>query len=232
MLRVLIADDEAPARDKLLRQLGLCENVTVVAVATDGEEALAHIHQHLPNIALLDINMPKLNGLEVVERIQTPCCLIFTTAYDEYAVKAFEAAALDYLLKPYSQARLQQALNRAQQQIALLTNKINESPIASKIGHKTRLHPLDSIYLFKSSPEGILSIGENFSSPVEKTLDELSQTLPPHFVRVHRSCIANTQKIAELKRIDNGKFQVFFNQLSVTVTTSRAGAQLLKNAIK
>ncbi|NQZ12488.1 MAG: response regulator [Algicola sp.] len=112
MLTVLIADDEKPARDKLAHQLSHCEGFTLIAQATNGEQAIEKINSLKPELVLLDVEMPNLNGLDVLDVLTVPCSVIFTTAYNQYAVKAFERAAVDYLLKPFSLARLKMALAR------------------------------------------------------------------------------------------------------------------------
>src|SRR5262245_38560091 len=114
MIRILIADDESPARDKLQRWLGELSDVDVVARAEDGLQAAASIDQLRPDVVFLDIQMPGLNGLEVAAQLEqeTAPLIVFVTAYDEHAVKAFELNAIDYLLKPYDKDRLLKTLSR------------------------------------------------------------------------------------------------------------------------
>ncbi len=111
MIRVLVADDESPARDKLQRWLGELSDMEVVSRAEDGLQAAAAIDQLRPDVVFLDIQMPGLNGLEVAAQLEqeTAPLIVFVTAYDEHAVKAFDLNAVDYLLKPYDKERLAQS---------------------------------------------------------------------------------------------------------------------------
>ena len=106
MLNVLIADDEKPARDKLKLQLSHCDDVVLIGEAQDGQSAIEKINTLKPDLVLLDIKMPYLNGLDVLDVVEHNCQVIFTTAYDNYAIKAFEKAAVDYLLKPFPFERI------------------------------------------------------------------------------------------------------------------------------
>jgi len=118
-LRVVVADDERPARSFLMALLSSFEDVTVVGEADSGKEAVALIERERPDLALLDWQMPELDGIGVVRILskQEMPLIAFVTAYDEYAVRAFEVNAVDYLLKPVEKARLRQTINRAQERI-------------------------------------------------------------------------------------------------------------------
>ena len=116
-MRILFADDELPAREKLSHQLSLMEHVDVVGIATNGKEAIALINELTPDVVLLDIQMPEINGLELIDLLNYQPIIIYTTAYDKFAIEAFEHASTDYLLKPFPIARLKKALGKAQQQL-------------------------------------------------------------------------------------------------------------------
>ena len=117
-MRILIVDDEKPARDKLHRLLSQEPGVTALTEARDGVEALGQIEAFKPDVAFLDIQMPEISGIELAASLPAPAPLIvFATAFDEYAIRAFDANAIDYLLKPYDQARLQRALERLRQRL-------------------------------------------------------------------------------------------------------------------
>ena len=117
-LRTLIVDDEAPARDRLHGLLAENELIDLVGEAKDGLEAVQMIEQTSPDLVLLDIQMPVLDGFGVIEALREPPAIIFVTAYDEYAIRAFEVNALDYLLKPFSQERLERAVQRAHEELS------------------------------------------------------------------------------------------------------------------
>ena len=114
-IHILLVDDEAPARERLRRLLAGVQGVKVVGEAADGLEAVEMIARLAPDLVLLDVQMPGLDGFGVIQALEKPPAIIFVTAYDEYAIRAFEVHALDYLLKPFSRERLQEAIHRAQQ---------------------------------------------------------------------------------------------------------------------
>ena len=117
-MRILIVDDEAPARERLKRYLASIEGVKVIGEAKDGLQAVEMIEAQLPELVLLDIQMPGLDGFGVVDALEDPPAIIFVTAYDQYAIRAFEIHALDYLLKPFSRQRLAKALDHAREALA------------------------------------------------------------------------------------------------------------------
>lgn len=122
-MRILIVDDERPAREKLRRLLASEPGISAIEEARDGVEALERLPAFAPDLLLLDIQMPEVSGLDVAASLPAPApCVVFVTAYDEYAIRAFDANAIDYLLKPYDQARLQRALQRVRERIALRTS--------------------------------------------------------------------------------------------------------------
>lgn len=113
IMRIVFADDEQPAREKLNQQLSLIPNIEIVGSATTGKEALALIDDEQPDLVLLDIQMPEINGIDILSLLTHKPMVIFTTAYDQYAVAAFEKASTDYLLKPFPLARLKAAIDKA-----------------------------------------------------------------------------------------------------------------------
>lgn len=123
VLRVLVADDEPAARDKLVRLLGAYSDVVVAGTASNGPEAARSIRELAPDVVLLDIRMPELDGLEVVDEVSRDASIrthiVFVTAYDEYAIRAFEVRALDYILKPFDAARLAETFDRVRRQVEL-----------------------------------------------------------------------------------------------------------------
>ncbi len=233
MLTVLIADDEKPARDKLAHQLSHCEGFTLIAQASNGEQAIEKINTLKPDVVLLDVEMPNLNGLDVLDVLTVPCNVIFTTAYDQYAVKAFERAAVDYLLKPFSLTRLKMALARvkitAEQPSS--TTAFTNKPLSSRVGDKTRLLPLEDLSLITTQEGQTYALCGAKRHPVDYSLDELATGLPEHFVRVHRSCIANIHQILEIERWFNGNLLLKFKGNNEQITTSRSGTAKLKQLL-
>jgi two-component system LytT family response regulator len=213
-LRTLIVDDEAPARERLRNLLAENELVELIGEAKDGAEAVEKIERLSPDLVLLDIQMPVLDGFEVIETLDAPPDIIFVTAYDEYAIRAFEVNALDYLLKPFSQERLQRAIARAHEELA------EGGKFASRIGplleslreerrHLTRVAvrkagrflvvDVRDIDWMEAREGGVLLHVGVEEHAVSRTLTELERRLDPSlFFRTHRSIIVNLDRVKEL----------------------------------
>lgn len=237
-LRVLIIEDEAPAREKLSHQLSLLPNIELLGYADDGKNAVSQVNKLKPDLILLDIEMPELNGLDALLLFTHQPMVVFTTAYDQYALH--EARALDYLLKPYSLARLQEAINRAQEKHKQLVSKV-ELPtksgkekinkLVSYMGERMYMLNPDDIYFFKAEQGSTLAIDPKRSWPIKETLEQLEGRLPANqYVRVHRSYIVNIEHIKEMQRWFNGKLMLIINDDKKTeISTSRTGADRIKN---
>lgn len=216
-LRALVADDEAPARRKIAHFLSVHGDVEVVAEASNGVDALDLMTLTKPNIAFLDIQMPDLDGLGVAEVLAShpsPPAIVFVTAFDRYAIKAFDVRALDYLLKPYDRDRFELALRRAREAVEmpqrspdlaqLLAQARNEGRYVSRL-----LIPGDGKSFFVAMPEivrleagegGVLVHTSRGAHAIRSTLETLEERLDPaRFVRVHRSHIVNIEAIRELR---------------------------------
>lgn len=148
--RVLIADDELPARNVLQKYLKSLPEAELAAVCTNGREAVAAIRLHQPHILFLDIAMPDLNGFQVLEQIDSALLpiIVFTTAYDEYALKAFEAQAIDYLLKPFDRTRFEKAFRKAYQQYLLL-HRQNDQTLLKEMVERLTNDLIDDAILFQ-----------------------------------------------------------------------------------
>lgn len=226
-MRVIIVEDEAPARLKLKAQLQQVEDVSVIAECADPLQAINEINTLRPDLVLLDIELGELSGFDVLEAINQPCHVIFTTAYSQYAVQAFERRALDYLLKPFDLNRLRQALERVviEQQPNL---EQSDTQFIVKVGDKMHVLQTSDIYYFSKSQGMTLAQCRDRSYHFDMSHDELSQQLPASFLRVHRNCIVNTRLISQLEKWHNGTYLLRFNKLASTVTTSRRGTQAIK----
>jgi len=213
-MRTLIVDDEAPARERLKRLLADVEGVELVGEAADGLQAVGMIEGLGPDLVLLDIQMPGMDGFEVIEALEDPPPIIFVTAYDEYAIRAFEVNALDYLLKPYSRARLEQAVRRAEaaldegEAFAARLEPLLESLAA--LGHyltrlavwdrdRIRVLDIDRVdWIGTEGEEVVAHVGED-AYPVRRNLAELAARLDPAtFFRAHRSAIVNLDRVQEV----------------------------------
>jgi two-component system LytT family response regulator len=236
-LRTLIVDDQPLARKRLRTLLAAEPDVDVVGECGDGEEALATIREARPDVVFLDLQMPGLDGFEVVGRIGTQPMpiVIFVTAYDEYALRAFEARALDYLLKPFSIERFQQALARARAQIDQQRAGVVARQLMDIVGGLPGTHVPAQRFTVRSGrrvffvgPDDIdwIAAEGNYarlhtaaaSYHLRETMSRLERTLEPHgFVRIHRSILVNLARVRELQLTAGGPEAVLANDTRLKV---------------
>jgi two-component system, LytTR family, response regulator len=210
-MKAILIDDEPLARMIVKEYLQAHPEIEVIAECNDGFEGVKAINQHHPDLLFLDIQMPKINGFEMLELLEQPPAVIFTTAFDEYAMKAFETHAIDYLLKPFSQERFDKALEKfrsqsGQQKIA--TEKLlQEAPklpsqaerIVVKNGGKIKIIPVPSIHYIEAADDYVKITTPEGSFLKNKTMGFYEKNLPPDlFVRIHRSYITNVQEITRI----------------------------------
>jgi len=245
-MRVLIVDDEALARDRLSRLLADIEGVALTGQAEDGVQAVEMIEQERPDLVLLDVQMPGLDGFGVIEALEEPPPVVFVTAYDEYAIRAFEVNALDYLLKPVSRERLQKAIRRAreaqaeEQALAARLAPLLES-LASQGHYLTRLAVRDRNRIRVLDAGEVDWIGvENEQAfvhaggdayLVRRTLAELEAQLDPaRFFRAHRSVIVNLDRVKEIIPWFKGSHRLRLTN-GAEVDLSRARARALRKIL-
>jgi len=254
-LRTLIVDDEAPARERLRRMLTKIESVEIIGEAVDGARAVEMIDELSPDLVLLDIQMPGLDGFGVIEALEDPPPVIFVTAYDEYAIRAFEVNALDYLLKPFSRGRLEKAIHRAQESLT----EGRDPGVSPAERFATRLGPLlESLaaqgrYLTRLAVRDhdrirVLDVGEvdwigvedeqvfvhvgDGAYPIRRTLTELEARLEPtHFFRAHRSAIVNLDRVKEVIPWFKGSHKLRLTT-GAEVDLSRAQARALRKILE
>ena len=214
MKRVLIIDDEPLARMVVLEYLQDFKEIEVLQECNDGFEGLKAIQQHQPDLIFLDVQMPKINGFEMLELVENPPSVIFTTAFDEYAIKAFEAHAVDYLMKPFSKERFKKAVEKFLAQVPStqpakqtenLLDTAAHSPaqherIVVKTGTKVKIIPVADVEYLEADDDYVSVHTKEGSFLKNKTMSFFEQTLDSdQFVRVHRSYII---KIQDITRID------------------------------
>jgi len=212
-VRVVIVDDEEPARRLLMEYLDEIDDVAVVAECSNGFEAVKAVTEHDPDILLLDIQMPKLDGFEVLELIERQLPVVFVTAYDEHAVRAFDVHAVDYLLKPFSADRLGEALQRARQRITepaplpvteLAAAANPQSRYLERIlvrdGSQVHVLPVHTIDSIEAADDAVTIHAQGAVHRKMQRLSELETRLDPgRFVRVHRSFIINVDRLARIE---------------------------------
>jgi len=243
MIRALIIDDEPLARSIVLEYLQAHPEIEVVQECNDGFEGVKAIMQHQPELIFLDIQMPKINGFEMLELVDQKPAVIFTTAFDEYAIKAFETHAVDYLLKPFSKQRFDQALEKFRQQGAtqkanmekLLEHTAVASPaterVVVKTGGKIRIIPLSDILYLEAADDYVKIYTTEGNFLKNKTLSYFEDSLPAtQFVRTHRSYIINVQ---EITRIDPYEKENYLAQLrsGARIPVSKNGYGKLKEVL-
>jgi len=253
-LRVLLVDDEAPARSLLREYLGAHEGVEVVGECTNGFEAVKAIAEQRPDLVFLDVQMPKLDGFEVLELVAgepgAPA-VIFCTAYDEYALRAFEVHAVDYLLKPFGRDRLAEALGRARDRLALAAARAREgTPQASpsgvalattargqgrfaerivvRDGAQVHVIPADQVDYVEAQDDYVAVHTVGRSHLKHQTLAELAEALDPEsFVRIHRSYLVNVDRIARVELLAKDQRVVILRD-GRQLPVSRSGHERLR----
>jgi len=219
--KTLLIDDESLALQRLERLLAPFGFIQIIAKATSGFEAVEKINELKPNLIFLDIQMPELTGFEVLEKIDESPFIVFSTAYDEYALKAFETNSIDYLLKPIEPGRLKTALEKLQrltqedigqykeqlQKLLAGFKAPSKKRIKVKIGSHIRLINIDDIYYFRAEDKYVEAHTFDESFLLNQSLNQLQTDLPPDdFVRVHRSAIINLNYLEEIKKLHMGSY--------------------------
>ena len=230
-MKILIADDEKPARDRIRRLLGRLPEYEVIAEATNGSEAVALNEQHQPDIILLDIRMPGMDGLEAARLMigaENPPAIIFTTAFSDHALEAFETHAVDYLLKPVKIEKLQTSLaacsriTRAQTRNRLedLSDEEERKHICARVRGNLVLVPLEDIYYFQAEQKYVTVRHTGGEVLIEEPLKSLEQEFSACFHRIHRNALVRVDKIAGMKNNADGH-QVFFSDIEDKLEISR-----------
>lgn len=246
-IQTILADDEEALRAYLRQKLSaLWPDLHVVGEACDGNTALRLIQDIQPDIAFLDIQMPGLSGLEVARKSAEKCLVVFVTAYDKYAIRAFESEAIDYILKPISDERLKKTIRRLKQRLSSATvpditaalEKISFSLRKSSqylqwiktLHHESvRLIPVGDVYYFKAADKYTAVRTQDGEFLIRMTIKQLEEKLDPdQFWRVHRAAIVNAVAIHTVHRSFAGTYTIRFNDIQDYVTVSRAYAHLFK----
>jgi DNA-binding LytR/AlgR family response regulator len=254
ILTTLVVDDEKPARQRLRHLLAKDKRVELVGDASNGVEAVELVQQLQPRLMLLDIQMPGMDGFEVVRMLTHPPLVVFTTAFDEYAVKAFEIHALDYLLKPIPEKRLRAAIDRALQEwtliegggqsgwqarllaavnaIAPASRGIRRVPIRQ--GERIRLLDLQEVKWFYVEDKLVSLVSDGGAMQTQfTTIQELERKLDPErFFRIHRGVVVNLGHIREIRPWFSGALKLVMDDAKSTeLDVSREQARKLKQVI-
>lgn len=217
--KLLIVDDEPPARERLESLLREMPEWDVVASCGTGAEALQLVEELEPAAVLLDIRMPGMSGIEAARHLATmssPPAVVFTTAYDQYAMEAFDAQAVGYLLKPVRAERLRRALEQAARLSAAKLREVARTSfepatrrhIAARLGEQLRLIPVPDIVLFRADQKYVCVVHTSGEELIDESLRDLAEEFAASFVRVHRSILVNAAHIESLDRDDVGKYSI------------------------
>ena len=237
----IIIDDEELARQRLIRLITPYNVFEVIAQAANGQEGLKLVEEHQPDVIFLDVEMPVMNGFEMLSKIKKQPKIIFTTAYDQYAIKAFEENSLDYLLKPVEKDRLEKCIAKLQathkpmemplqQLLEQLKPKKEIKTLTVKIGDKILLIQLNAIIAIEAEEKYVFLLTEDGNKHLtDFTLSNLEDRLPDTFCRIHRSTIINTDKIKEIRKSFNGALVfVMNNKEQSKFTSSRSNSEALR----
>lgn len=245
MIKVVLIDDEPLARSIVTEYLQAFPEISIAQECNDGFEGVKAIAQHKPDLIFLDIQMPKINGFEMLELIEQPPAVIFTTAFDEYAIKAFESRAIDYLLKPFSKERFEKAVqkwfehrNKSDQKVntqTLLTEEIRQPEERNRIvvreGSNIRIIPVHEVQYLEAYDDYVKIFTNKEMFLKKKTMSFYEQSLDAaQFVRVHRSYIINLQQLTKIEPLEKETYLALLKS-GVKVPLSKSGYLKLKSVL-
>jgi len=239
-LNALIVDDESPARERLRRLLDEIDEVAVIGEASNGREALDLCARLDPDVVLLDVRMPGMDGIEAARHLNAfdePPAVIFTTAHDEHALEAFETHAVGYLLKPVRKEKLARALRHAAriagQQLTRLAEETQlgrrRAQICTRLGDELRLIPLADVYYFSADQKYVTVRHCGGSELIDESLRSLAAEFAPDFVRIHRNSLVALVHVRAVERSPDGHYVVRFKSCDEALPVSRRhAAQVLR----
>ena len=240
-MKILIVDDEQLARDRLSRMIGGFDSHDVIGEAANGIEAVKVASSLQPDVVLMDIRMPGMDGLEASRHFvdfEEPPAVIFCTAYEEHAVEAFDLQAVGYLLKPVRKENLEQALGKAQRinkaQLAALAEE--QPPRRTHISARTRkgieLIPVEEVRYFQADQKYVTVRHAEGEIIIDETLKELEEEFGERFVRVHRNAIVASRYIVGLDRLNDGHYQIRMKDVEEAVDISRRHVAAVRKYVK
>lgn len=245
-IKVLIIEDEEPARQLIRHYLKKYENIKVAGECGDGFCGLKKIKEHKPDLILLDIQMPKLTGFELLELLDEKPEIIFSTAFDEYAIKAFDMNAVDYLLKPFSQERFDEAINKAMERISsgekkaeklssLSANRPEGSPALARIvirkGSSISFIPVDTIHYIRSEDDYVMIFHREGKALKQQTMKYYENNLPAEdFIRTHRTALIRINQIDRIEPYGKETYRAILKD-GTRIPVSRSGYKTLKEKV-
>jgi two-component system, LytTR family, response regulator len=232
-IKVLVVDDESLARRNVVLLLGEDPDIADVAECSSGAEAIEAVRRSKPDLMFLDVQMPECDGFDVLELLggQQPRATVFVTAHDEYALRAFEAGALDYLMKPFDDARFRRTLARAKERLSLVTpqqRRFVDRLVVKSRGRAVFLNTKDIDWIEAASYYACLHVGRD-THILRRTLAELEEDLDAdRFIRIHRSVIANLERVRGLELDKGGDYELVLDG-DIRLRVSRRHRKLLQD---
>jgi two-component system response regulator AlgR len=242
-MKILIVDDEALARERLHDLVIELYPDVLTVEASNGLEALDKINEHRPDIVLLDIRMPGMDGLEVANHVlqmEEKPAIVFTTAYQDHALSAFDANAVDYLLKPIRKDRLQTAIERAATVSQAKLTSVNETEnisaarthLSAMIQGNLQLLAIENIYYFKADQKYVTAAWPGGELLLDESLTSLEDEFSEHFIRIHRNALIAMKHVDSLKKNTEGQHVIKVSDMPIELTVSRRHLQDVKKALK
>lgn len=242
-MKVLIADDEPIARERLRALLAEHDDLRLVAEAADGAAALDACAQHHPDIVLLDIAMPGLDGLDAARRLaeaEPRPAVVFCTAYDQHALSAFDAAAVDYLVKPVRRERLAAALDRARTFVAGRPPRGDgaaepgkrRTHLCARLRGSLRLIPVADVLYLQAEEKYVVVHHIGGADLIEDSLKSLEQEFPERFLRIHRNCLVARGELRELRRGNDGQVHALLKRSTDALEISRRCLPQIRQLLK
>ncbi len=240
MSTCIIIDDEPLARSIVVEYLLAHPEIKILAECSDGFEGMKAIQQHQPDLIFLDVQMPKINGFELLELIDNPPSIIFTTAFDEYALKAFEANAIDYLLKPFNKERFDKSIQKFNsnllpkintEHLQLPPNANSQNRIVVKNDGKIKILPTSEIQYIEANGDNVKIMTNDGSYSKNKTMSYFEQQLSANdFVRIHRSYLVNVSLVSRIDAYDKESHLAVLSS-GIQLPVSKSGYQKLKEIL-
>jgi len=227
-IRVILIDDERLAREEIRRMLDAYPDLEIIAETANAEDAVELIEKHHPDLLLLDIQMPGKSGFDLLEMLQQVPEVIFVTAYDQYAVKAFEADALDYVVKPVRAERLSKVIEKARSKLSRTPSL--QQQLFVKDGNKCYFIRLDEIYLIESMENYARLYFRDTTTYLKRSLNQLETELDPAvFFRINRSQIINTNFIKNIEQDENGRLNITLHDDKLLQVSDRQSVKFKAN---
>lgn len=241
-MKVLVVDDEQPARQRLKHMLASIKDADAVGEASNGMEAVQLVQTARPDVVLMDIRMPGMDGLEAsrhLSQMEEPPAIIFTTAYSDHALEAFDAHTVGYLVKPIRQERLEEKLGKAKKltqaqltELAKESEQTGRSHICARVRGNLELIPVDKIVYFQADQKYITVRHLDGEVLIEDALKNLESEFTNRFIRIHRNALVNTAYVSGMEKSRDARFLILFKEVDTSLEISRRHVAEVRKFLK